>query len=258
MENKITASLSQPASKKIRLMTHVVAGYPNMSATEDIMKTMADEGVDLIEIQIPFSDPMADGPTIMKANQQALDNGTTLSHCFSLAEKMSAVLNIPLLFMSYINVPYRAGINTFIAKAKNSGISGLIVPDIPYDEDNIAYNETCLKEGLTPVQVISPDINRERLIYIAQRAHGFIYTTLKVGITGARKEIDNNGLSFISKIKKHTDVPVAAGFGISEPAQVENLSSTCDIAVIGSHLINVYENSGLKGIKKFLTACRKI
>lgn len=252
MNKKIEERLSYiKTNKDIGLMTHVVAGYPNKQTTIDLVKLMEDNGVDFVEIQIPFSDPLADGPTIMKANQVALDNGFKLPDAFEVASKITQSVNIPILFMTYINIPYVYGYEKFIKDAINSGISGVIVPDIPFDEeDNIL---PLLKENkLSPIYVISPDIREERLQKVATIAEDFIYTTLKIGITGARDSIDAKSIEFLQKIKNIINLPIASGFGISKKEHIDLLKGKTDIAVIGSHILNLFNKGGFKEVEHFL------
>jgi tryptophan synthase alpha chain len=236
----------------LKIMTHVIAGYPDLETNKNIIKLMAEIGVDLIEIQIPFSDPMADGPTIMKANQIALNNNIKINDCFELVKELKDKVNIPLLFMTYANVPFAYGIEKFISQCAEIGISGTIIPDLPFDEENDEYYEIARKYNVHPIQIISPDINPERLGEISKFASGFIYTTLKIGITGAQKTINNEGLKFLKKIKNIFSIPVAAGFGISKVEHIEQLKGKVDIAIIGSHILNVFDKSGSEGVKRFL------
>ncbi len=250
--NKIDLQVKKLDKNKPAIMTHVVAGYPNKQTTIELVKMMENYGVDFVEIQIPFSDPMADGPTIMKANQAVLDNGFNLLDVFEMTKEITSSVNIPILFMTYINVPFVYGLEKFCKKASEIGVSGLIVPDIPYDEKGENFLEIVKKYNLKAVQVVSPSVKEERLKHIGKMADGLIYTTLKVGLTGAQKEIDQSGTNFIDVIKKYTDIPVAAGFGISSKNHVDIVASKADIAVIGSHVINLLNNGGLNSVEEFL------
>jgi tryptophan synthase alpha chain len=244
--------------KKIGLMTHVVAGYPDLTATADLIRLMADTGVDLVEIQIPFSDPLADGPTIMRASQHALDNGITTGDCFRLAEEVAKTVDIPLLFMTYGNIPFAMGMEGFMRRSADVGIQGLIIPDLPFDEETDDHMNLAHDAGLKVIQVTSPSTGEQRLTRVCALAEGFIYATLKVGITGAGTQINDQGIGFINRIRSLTDLPIAAGFGISSPAHIQQLIGTTDVAVIGSHVINVYENEGKKGVAAFLKECEKV
>jgi tryptophan synthase alpha chain len=240
----------------LKLMTHVVAGYPSIDDNIRLIKKMAENGVDLVEIQVPFSDPLADGPTIMRATQQALNNGINPYDCFALAKEVSNYVEFPLIIMSYVNIPFRMGVEKFISKCVEAGISGAIIPDIPFDELDSDYYSIAKKYGLYAIPVISPDVKTERLKIVAQKGDGFIYSTLKVGITGALQQINNSGLLFLDTIRQYTSLPIAAGFGISSPHHIQQLKGKADIAVIGSHIINVYDNHGIEAVAEFISQCK--
>lgn len=262
--NKILASFQKPSG--LRLMTHVVAGFPDLGTSEALILAMDEAGADFIEVQIPFSDPMADGPVIMRANQRALDQGTRVADCFKLVHRLQGRVSAPLLFMSYANVPFRLGLKTFIQKSKAAGASGLILPDLPFDEpmedgENESSPETYTRladaEEICPVYVVSPDISSERLKKIASLGRGFLYTTLKIGITGGQQATDPRGLAFLKTIRKETALPIAAGFGISTPEQARSLEGQAEIAVVGSQLIRIFEAEGLKGVSDFVRKIKK-
>lgn len=253
--NQIDKALED--KQAIKIMTHVVAGYPDMAASKEIIMAMDESGADLIEIQIPFSDPLADGPTIMRANQASLENGTTAEDCFRAVGELHGLTRAPLLFMTYCNIPFTLGMESFVRESANCGVSGLIIPDLPFDEATEGYHETARSYGLHPIPVVSPDVSMTRLIDICARSTGFIYTTLKVGITGAGTAIDPQGLAYIKRVKQKTVLPIAAGFGISSPLQVKQLAGIADAAVIGSHMINLFNQSGLAAVTKFLRMCKE-
>lgn len=241
--------------KALKLMTHVVAGYPDLETTETLIRVMAESGADLVEMQIPFSDPLADGPTIATANQAALDNGITPEHCFRLAEKLKSSVDIPLLIMTYANIPFSMGIEQFVKRCSESGISGMIVPDLPFDQSPW-YLEAAEKYGCFPILVVSPGMSSERLAEIVQQARGFIYTTLRVGITGARKTIHESGLRFLETLRACTSLPIAAGFGISSAEMVNQLQGRADGAVIGSYIIEILNKQGIDEVGQFIRSCK--
>lgn len=245
------------SNNHIHLMTHLVAGYPDIDTNKKLIYSMAKSGVKLIEIQIPFSDPMADGPTIMRANQISLNNGTNLEICFRLMEDMSKEVDIPLLFMTYGNIPFVYGMKEFVDTCSKIGCRGLIVPDLPYDEDTFILNVFCKQKDLPNIAVISPDTSIHRIKKLKEFAQGFIYTTLKIGITGAGNEIDLAGIKYIDFLKTHIQLPIAAGFGIAKPEHVDSLRGIADIAVIGSRLIELVDSEGVPGVSKFIKACLK-
>lgn len=245
--------------KKLGLMTHVVIGYPSLTKTESIVRTMVEAGVDFIELQIPFSDPLADGPTIMKACEQSLTNGTKVRDAFRLAHRLSRQIKIPLLFMSYYNIVFKYGTKDFCKDAKSAGISGLIVPDVSLEEESQEhFIKYCNKSGLKNIRVVSPVSTIDRLQKNAQIASGFIYCVARQGITGARKHLDPNTAVFLKTVKKYFNLPIAVGFGISNKEHLDQLASYADIAVIGSAIIDIISKSNEleveKNIRDFLVS----
>jgi len=221
-------------------MTHIVGGYPTMDECEQIALTMAKSGVSFIEIQIPFSDPVADGTTIMKANQIALKNGTTPQDCLELMKRLKSHKGMPpLLFMSYYNILYKYELEKFCWDAAEAGAYGLIVPDIPVDEEKHEhYLENCKKNGLHPIQVISPITPERRLNKIAAVASGFVYCVARAGTTGESRNASIIKLEgYLQKVRRFIKTPLAVGFGISTPKNVEEVLQHADIAVIGSRII---------------------
>ncbi len=243
------------ARLKLKLMTHVVAGYPDMGTTERLVEVMVENGIDLLEVQVPFSDPLADGPTILRASQVALDSGVTPGDCFRLVERLGGKVDIPILLMTYGNIPYCMGMEVFVRRCSEVGISGLIVPDLPFDE-SLFYVDAAKGYGIYPVPVVSPGMGEERLRGVVSLAGGYIYATLRVGITGVRREIDERSLVFLEKLRGMTSLPVLAGFGISSPGMVAQLEGRVDGVVIGSHIINLFNNEGIEAVGKFIRDCR--
>ncbi|HEX9804710.1 MAG TPA: tryptophan synthase subunit alpha [Candidatus Dojkabacteria bacterium] len=253
--NKIKLQIKKIKSeKRLGLMTHIVAGYPTLSESIKIIKSMEKVGADFVEIQIPFSDPMADGPTIMKANQVALDNGITVFDSFSLIKKISKHVTIPLIIMSYYNIVFNYGIEKFIKEAKKSGISGFIIPDLSFEEDeHEGFSKICEKSDLVNIRVLSPASTEERIEKNARLAHGMIYFMSRKGITGAQKEMNKELTKDLKRIKKITDIPIGVGIGISKPEHLKPLKEAkAQIAIIGSAVINEYNAKGVKGVESFL------
>lgn len=240
-------------------MTHIVAGYPTLQESEEIALTMANSGASFIEIQIPFSDPVADGPTIAQANLQALKSGTTVEDSFQLMQRLTSQTQIPLLFMTYFNIPFAYGLEKFCKRAKEVGCYGLIIPDIPYDEESHDhYLALCKKYNLHAIQIVSPLTPPRRLKKIAKIASGFVYCVSRLGTTGVHQNLPLNLDDYLAKVRKHIKVPLALGFGISTSEQVRALTSKVDITVIGSKILNLYneapEGSGNAAVASFLTS----
>lgn len=237
-------------TKKIGLMTHLVVGYPTLEKTAELAKLMAQKGADIIELQIPFSDPLADGPTIMRACKKSLDNGTKVKDAFKLMHSLSSQIDIPFLFMTYFNIVFRYSVEKFCQDAKAVGASGLIVPDMPIDQETQEhFFYFCRKYRLHNIQVVSPVSTDVRLEKNAQIASGFIYCAARQGVTGAKSKLDPKLGLYLEKVKQFFTIPVASGFGIAKRKHIGKLASYADIAVVGSAIIDVVSRSNSKNFK---------
>jgi tryptophan synthase alpha chain len=223
-------------------MTHLVAGYPNLKTSEELLLAMAENGADLIEVQIPFSEPLGDGPTILTASHRALANGVHPIDCIEMVARLQSQISLPLLFMTYANIPWQMGMEHFMSASAAAGVSGLIIPDLPFDEDDGGYLKLSRAHGLYPIQLVSFGMDPLRRQQVLQQAGGFVYLTLRVGVTGAGSKIAESGLALISEVKKLTSLPLAAGFGISSVAQVQEVAN----------------QGGIPAVIQFLRDCRKI
>ena len=248
-------------NSKKSIMTHIVLGYPDFRTNRELIKVMADAGVDYIEMQIPFTDPIADGPTIVNANQMALKHKISIDECFGFAEEIADTYkSINFLFMSYYNILFSAGIESFIKRTLNAKLYGLIIPDIPFEEDNEDFFPTCRNNHMNAIYVISPTTPIERLRQIRDIASGFIYCTSRIGITGANKNPHAKLGDYVRKAKRIIDIPVAVGFGIDSAARAKSIAEFADIVVIGSKVINLVNESGKnfqKPVLKFLGEIKK-
>lgn len=237
--------------KDILLMTHIVLGYPSWETSREIVRVMIEAGVDLMELQIPFSEPMADGPVILKANQRALERGVTVGECLDFAGEMARTYKIPFLIMSYYNILFRYGLERFTAALKDGGLKGAIVPDLPPEEGQ-DYLEVFKKNGLAPILFFSPTTSNPRMQYIASLASGFIYCLSRKGVTGAETRFSSELADYLARCRQNTDLPLAVGFGVKEKKDVDFLRGKADIAVIGSQTIRIVEEEGVEGVKLFL------
>jgi tryptophan synthase alpha subunit len=247
--------------KRIGLMTHVVVGYPSLEETISLVKTMAENGADIIELQIPFSDPLADGPTIMKACEEALERGTKVKDAFIVMKTLSQQVSIPLLFMAYYNTIFNYGVEKFCKDAADAGCAGLIVPDMPLDEEgNEHFFKYCKKYNIHHIQVISPASTDERLKKNAKVANGFVYVTSRQGTTGAKDSLDPRLTTMLKKVRTYTDLPLAVGFGVSKKEHMQALNEHADIAVVGSAIIDVIKKASeanrTEAVQTFLTQLR--
>ena len=235
----------------------LTAGYPSLEYSKDIFKKILDAEVDFIEIGLPFSDPMADGPLIQHSSQIAIEQNTSVEECFKLVKEIRKINNeIPIILMGYYNPIHYYGNLKFIKKAVLSGIDGLIIVDLPMEEDEEFYNLS-YKNNLPLIRLVTPTTDEERLKKILKNAHGFVYYVSVTGITGTKSASVNDVKNKIKVIKKITNLPVIAGFGIKNSVDAKKMSSISDGIVIGSSLVNkikeVYKKkNGLNEIFNFL------
>ena len=235
----------------------LTAGYPSLEYSKDIFKKILDAKVDFIEIGLPFSDPMADGPLIQHSSQIAIEQNTSVEECFKLVKEIRKINNdIPIILMGYYNPIHYYGNLKFIKKAVLSGIDGLIIVDLPMEEDEEFYNLS-YKNNLPLIRLVTPTTDEERLKKILKKAHGFVYYVSVTGITGTKSASLNDVKNKIKVIKKITNLPVIAGFGIKNSVDAKKMSSISDGIVIGSSLVNKIEEvykkkNGLNEIFKFL------
>lgn len=220
----------------------VTAGDPDLETSREIMIKMAQAGCDLIEIGIPFSDPIAEGPIIQEANLRSLSGGTTTDKVFSLASEVSAEVDIPLVFMTYLNVLFKYGYDKFLDNAKKSGISGVIIPDLPFEE-KYELQSVAQKYDIDVISLIAPT-SEQRIQMIAKEAQGFIYEVSSLGVTGVRSEIKTDLESITKTVKSATDIPVAIGFGISTPEQAKKYSAVADGVIVGSAIVKIIAQHG--------------
>lgn len=220
----------------------VTAGDPDLETSREIMVKMAQAGCDLIEIGIPFSDPIAEGPIIQEANLRSLSGGTTTDKVFSLASEVSAEVDIPLVFMTYLNVLFKYGYDKFLDNAKKSGVSGVIIPDLPFEE-KAELQSVAQKYDIDVISLIAPT-SEQRIQMIAKEAQGFVYEVSSLGVTGVRSEIKTDLESITKAVKSVTDIPVAIGFGISTPEQAKKYSAVADGVIVGSAIVKIIAQHG--------------
>lgn len=240
----------------MKLMTHVVVGYPNLRETERIVDALAPYS-EIIELQIPFSDPVADGPTIMEANDLAVQGGITPDKCLAFAKKVSKKHpKTKFYFMSYFNPIYRAGIASFTKAAAKNGIKGFIVPDLPVEETQEFLKE-CRRNKLEHVFVVAPNTSSQRLKEITAKARGLIYCVARLGVTGKQSSFGTELKKFLSHVKRLSKLPLAVGFGITKSSDLAAIRAAGgDIAVIGSEIIRQYRAGGIKRVERFMKKLR--
>jgi len=241
--------------KEILLMTHIVLGYPTFDDAFAIIEAMVNAGVDLMELQIPFSEPIADGPIILHANQKALAEGATVQKCIEFARKAAQSFDIPFLFMSYYNILFKYGVDRFAGEMHNSGIVGAIVPDLPPEEGG-DYIDAMEKYHLSPIFIFSPTTPEERMTYLNSFGKGFIYCVARKGVTGVATDFSKQLKEYLLKCRRATDLPLALGFGVKERGDIDYLKGKADIAVIGSETIRLVDRAGVSAVGEFISSLR--
>jgi len=241
-------------SRDILLMAHIVLGYPSLEQSRRIVEQMVEAGVDLIELQIPFSEPIADGPVILHANQNALRAGATVGRCIELAGELARAFPIPFLFMSYYNVVWKCGLARFAQATRAAGLTGAIIPDLPFEEGEPLL-AALAAEQIDPIFIFAPTTPDARMLQIATRARGFIYCVARKGVTGAATDFAALG-SYLERCRRATRLPLALGFGVKDRADVAAITGRVDIAVVGSETIRVIDAHGVEAVGPFLRGLR--
>ena len=241
--------------REILLMTHIVLGYPSFDDSLRMVESMVDAGVDLMELQIPFSEPIADGPVILHANQRSLAAGARVSRCLALAGEVARRFDIPFLVMSYYNILFRHGVRDFAGKLAAAGVAGAIVPDLPPEEAG-EYLTAMSEAGLAPIFIFSPNTSDARMRTIAEHARGFVYCVARKGVTGAHTDFSTALDAYLARCRKATPLPRAVGFGVKEPADVDALRGKAEIAVVGTQTIRVMESGGVGAVRGFIASLR--
>jgi tryptophan synthase alpha chain len=240
------------------LIAYVTVGYPSVEATLKIVPLLSECGCDMVELGIPFSDPMADGATIQRASFKALENGITPKQCIDIANKLSKKTNTPLVFMTYYNILYKYGLEKFCYDCVTSGIDGLIIPDLLPEEGDELGN-LASKSGVDVIYFLAPTSKQERIRLVANKARGFIYLVSIAGVTGARTALPADLGAFITKVKSEAKQPVYVGFGISTPEQAAQVAKSADGVIIGSKLIQLMEtdDAEMTASQNFIREVRK-
>jgi len=237
--------------KEILLMTHIVLGYPSFDDNFGMVAAMVEAGVDLMELQIPFSEPTADGPVIAHANQRALESGVTVKDCLRLAEKVTGAFDIPFLIMSYYNILFKFGLKSFVTAMSTCGLQGAIIPDLPPEEGR-EYLDAMYAAELAPILIFSPTTSMDRMQYLCSFARGFVYCVARKGVTGENTDFSEETATFLTQCREGTSLPLALGFGVKEKADIDFLKGKADIAVIGTQTIRVMEEKGVASVGEFI------
>lgn len=242
--NRIENRLEQlKKDNKKAFITYITAGLPNLEKTKAIIKAQEAAGCDIVEMGIPFSDPIADGPVIQEASYEAIQNGASLRKIFVCLEEMRKEgLELPIVFMMYYNTIVHYGIEEFAKKCNEVGVDGLIVPDLPYEEQEALQNALADDERTILIQLVSP-ISKDRIPMILENAKGFVYCVSSMGVTGQSADFHKEVLSYLSFVKENSKIPVMMGFGIRTAKDVAPMKDIIDGAIVGSHFINLLRES---------------
>ncbi len=243
--------------KGLLLMPHLVLGFPSYEANRKLIQTMVEAGADIIEMQIPFSEPMADGPVIVKANDEALKGGanTTKSLAFA-AEVCAAFPETLFVFMTYANIPFVYGMEKFVEKTAAIGVKGLIIPDLP-PEEGADYLKACKTTGVDPIFLFTPTSTPERLKIVSKHGGGIAYCVGRKGVTGIKTRFDRSLKELVQRYRMATSLPIALGFGIQEKEDIDAIRDDVDIAVIGTKILTLHEEKGAKAVGDFLKSARE-
>jgi len=222
------------------LIPYVTVGYPSIESTLKVVPLLASSGCDIVELGIPFSDPLADGVTIQRASFRALQNGITPGICLDVAKELSQKVDIPLVFMTYFNPVFSYGLEEFCSACVSSGIDGLIIPDLP-PEEGLELEIITQREGLDLIYLLAPTSTEERIRLAAERSRGFVYLVSVTGITGVRDRLPADLEVFVASVRKVATRPLCVGFGISTPDQASRVARIADGVIVGSQIIKYME-----------------
>ena len=236
--NKIAKAF---ADKKA-FIAYLMAGDPSLEQSAQMILTAQEAGADLIEIGIPFSDPVAEGPVIQEASERALAAGTRLDGVFAMVRSISGQMQVPMVFMTYLNPVFVYGYDRFFAECAEIGVSGVIIPDLPFEEQGEA-KDSAAKHGVELVTLVAPT-SRERVALLAQQAEGFLYLVSSLGVTGMRGGVSSDVTDIVADIRQVTDLPVAVGFGVSTPEQAAHYAALADGVIVGSAIVDIVGQYG--------------
>ena len=236
------SNIAKAFENKKAFIPFITCGDPNLETTGKLVKEAVKNGASLVELGIPFSDPTAEGPVIQGANIRALEGGVTTDKIFDFVRELRKEVTVPMVFMTYANVVFSYGSESFIKTCSEIGIDGIILPDLPFEEKEEFLPE-CHKYGVDLISLIAPT-SKDRVAMIAKEAEGFIYLVSSLGVTGTRTEINTDLDSIVKIIRENTSVPCAIGFGISTPEQAKKMASISDGAIVGSAIIKIMEKYG--------------
>lgn len=236
---------------------YIMAGDGGLESLESKIKFLEKAGATAIELGIPFSDPVADGPIIQAAGIRALQAGTTVKGVFEALTSFRASTSIPIVFMTYLNPILAYGIVEFFESCQKAGVNGIIVPDLPIEEEGI-LSSSAKASGVEIIRLVTLTSSMDRIATIASKGNGFLYAVTVTGITGARTTFQEHLGAHLLKVKEVSPIPVLAGFGISTPEHVKNMTQYCDGVIVGSKIIDLFEKNDLEAIQALINASKKV
>ena len=237
------------------LIPYITAGYPSPDATAALLDAVADAGADIIELGVPFSDPVADGPTIQRSSQRALEQGVNLRWTLDALRAFRTRRDTPVVLFSYLNPIVGFGVDRFIAAAVDAGAAGVLLTDLPVGAD-AALERSFLESPLALIRLVAPTTPQERLLAIARDAQGFLYYVGRMGVTGARAQLRMETLDEVARLRSQVRVPVAVGFGVSTPDQAAQIARIADGVIVGSAVIDALDTGGVPAVSQLLSAMR--
>ncbi|WP_420126169.1 tryptophan synthase subunit alpha [Longimicrobium sp.] len=244
------------AEDRAALVPYVTAGHPTPAATAQILTGIADDGADVIELGIPFSDPLADGPTIQRSSFEAIAQGVDLRWTLDALAAFRARRDTPVVLFTYLNPVLRHGLDRFLADAADAGAQGVLLTDLPVGADP-GLEGRINASPLDLIRLVAPTTKPQRVREIAAAARGFLYYVSRTGVTGARQELASGLAAEVEEVRRMTEVPVAVGFGISTPEQAATVARVADGVVVGSALVDALQTDGVEGGRRFVRALRK-
>ena len=242
--NRIEEKMAALQAKQEKaFITYMTAGLPDMEGIKALIRAQEEAGTDVLELGIPFSDPVADGPVIQQASYKAICQGATLKKIFQMMEEIRKEgVNIPIVFMMYSNTIFHYGVKAFVKKCKEAGVDGLIVPDLPFEEQKELKEALDKEEGVILIQLVSP-VSGKRIPMILENARGFVYCVSSMGVTGQEGNFHKESMKYLESVKALSKIPVMMGFGIRTPGDIAPMKHIIDGAIVGSHFIRLLEQN---------------
>ena len=249
-------------SERTALVPYITVGFPDIATSEEIARIILNSGGDMLELGVPFSDPLADGPTVQMASYRALQNGVTVRGCLDVVRRLrESGVESPLIFMGYYNPYLRYGLDRFLDDAANAGLDGMIVPDLP-TEEAAQFGEMCANRGIHLIPLLAPTSSDERIEDACKAAGGFIYCVSLTGVTSARRTLSRATPGLVERIRQHTDLPILVGFGVSRAEHLVEIGTYAEGAVVGSALLDAVDSappdSKVDAARDFIRALRGI